>query len=60
MPPHIRAILTGVVIVTAIVLWLFRETISLGSSTVLYFAVAAAMAGALWMFPEVKKGPSER
>ena len=60
MPPHIRAILTAVVIAVAVVVWIFRDAITLDSSPFLFFAVTAAMVGALWMFPEVKKGPGER
>ena len=60
MPPHIRAILTVVVIAVAIVVWIFRDALTLESSPLLFFAVVAGMVGALWMFPEVKKGPGER
>ncbi len=55
MPPKIRAILSLVVITAGALLWLFRGSISLDASPVLFFGLCAALVGALWMFPEMKK-----
>jgi len=55
MPPKMRAVLTLVVILIAIALWFGREQIGLASSPVLFFGLAAAICGAIWMFPETRK-----
>ena len=55
MPPKIRAILTVLVIVLAIVLWQLRDAIQLGASSILYFGVVLLICGSIWLFPEVKK-----
>lgn len=55
MPPHIKAFLTGTIIVLAILAWLFRDAIRLDASPLLLFGLTAFMVLALWLFPEVKK-----
>ena len=55
MPPHIKACLTGTIVVLAILAWLFRDAIGLAASPLLLFGLTAFMVLALWLFPEVKK-----
>ena len=55
MPPHIKAFLTGTIIVLAVLAWLFRDVIGLDTSPLLLFGLTAFMVMALWLFPEVKK-----
>jgi hypothetical protein len=55
MPPHIKAVLTGAIIVVAVLAWLFRDVIGLDASPLLLFGLTGFMVLALWLFPEVKK-----
>lgn len=55
MPKPIRAFLSVFVALVAILLWIFRETLNLDVSALLYFCLAAGMVGSIWMFPEFKK-----
>lgn len=56
MPPKIRAILSLVVLVAGALLWVFRAKIEMDVSALLFFGLCAGLVGALWMFPEIKKG----
>ena len=58
MPTKIRAMLTVTVILTAIAVWLGRSQIGLVASPILYFGLTLGICGAIWMFPEAKKGES--
>ncbi|MBY8975925.1 hypothetical protein KHP62_08920 [Rhodobacteraceae bacterium NNCM2] len=55
MPPKIRAMLTVFVIIASVVIWLFRDLISLDASPFLVFGLTAFMCFSVWLFPEVKK-----
>jgi hypothetical protein len=55
MPPHIKGMLTGTIVLLAVLAWLFRDTIGLDASPLLLFGLTAFMVVALWLFPEVKK-----
>ena len=55
MPPHIKGVLTGVIILVAVLAWVFREPIRMEASPLLVFGLTAFMVFALWLFPEVKK-----
>lgn len=58
MPTKIRAILTLAVILLAIALWLGRSHIGLAATPFLYFGLTLGICGAIWMFPEAKRGDS--
>jgi len=58
MPPKIRAMLTVIVVLTAIALWLARSQIGLVASPIFYLLLILGICGAIWMFPEAKKGDS--
>ena len=58
MPTKIRAMLTVTVILTAIALWLARSQIGLVASPIRSFGLTLGLCGAIWMFPEAKKGES--
>ena len=60
MPPHIKATLTGTIVVLAVVAWIFRDAIGLAASPVHLFGLTLFMVFALWLFPEVKKDKSGR
>jgi len=60
MPPHIKAFLTGTIVVLAILAWIFRETIGLEASPFHLFGLLIFMIVALWLFPEVKKDKTGR
>ena len=60
MPPQIRAILSIVLLVSAYILWHFREAISMNTTPVFFFGLTLCLVGALWMFPEVKKKEGSR
>ncbi len=60
MPPKIRAILTGTVLVFAAGLWLGRDQIGLDASPILFFGLVALICGAIWLFPEVKRDARNR
>ena len=55
MPKPIRAMLSVFVAVLAVLLWIFRESIHINVSPVLFFGLAAAMIASVWLFPEFKK-----
>lgn len=55
MPPHIKVILSVLVLVVAAGVWWGREAIGLNASPLLLFGLALGMAGSLWLFPEPRK-----
>jgi len=55
MPTNMRALLTCLVMVLAVVLWLGRSQIGLAASPVLFFGLALGICAAIWMFPETRK-----
>lgn len=60
MPPSIKAGFSVVVIVIAVLGWVFRDTIELDTSPILLFGATAFTAAALWLFPEVKNDAKKR
>lgn len=60
MPPHIKAFLTGTIVVLAILAWVFRDAIGLAASPFHVFGLMLFMVFALWLFPEVKKDKGGR
>ena len=55
MPPRIKAFLSGLIVLVAVLAWVFREPIRMEASPLLVFGLMAFMVFALWLFPEVKK-----
>ena len=55
MPPRIKAMLTGLIVLVAVLAWVFRDAIRMEASPLLVFGLTAFMVVALWLFPEVKK-----
>lgn len=55
MPPHIKAILSVIVLVVTGGAYAFREVIGLNAAPLLVFGLGIGMAASLWLFPEPRK-----
>lgn len=55
MPTKIRRYLTGLVLLVTIAAFLLERQAGQGGMAWFVLALGAAMAGAIWLFPEAKK-----
>lgn len=55
MPPHIKVILSLIVLLVVTGAHLFRDAIGLTASPLLLFGLALGMAVSLWLFPEPRR-----
>ncbi len=54
MPNHIRAILSGLVTLVAIIVFFFEFQAAGGFLAWFVLALGGLMVGAIWLFPEIK------
>jgi len=59
MPSHIKLILSGIVFVTALIVYFLQASAGHGLTHWLVLVVGGVMIVALWLFPEAKK-PTRR